>query len=90
MLFPGSDAVAVPLGLSEAAPLDCVAPGGGAGGWGPALGVTEFDGAEGELGPWELDAVTVKVYAVPLVSPVTVQIVPLVLQVCPPGELVAV
>ncbi len=61
MLLPGSDAVAVPLALSEAAPLDCVAPGGGAGGCGPALGVTEFDGAEGELGPWELVAVTVKV-----------------------------
>ncbi|HEX4163783.1 MAG TPA: hypothetical protein VHZ05_14895, partial [Acidimicrobiales bacterium] len=32
IVLPGSDAVAVPDGLFEAAPLDCVAPAGGVGG----------------------------------------------------------
>jgi hypothetical protein len=33
--------------------------------------VTELEGTEAMLGPWALCAITVKVYAVPLVSPVT-------------------
>jgi hypothetical protein len=36
------------------------------------LTVTRFDGADGALVPRALVAVTVNVYAVPLVSPVTV------------------
>jgi hypothetical protein len=39
---------------------------------GPALGVTGFDGVEAELVPTALVAVTVNVYAVPLVSPLIV------------------
>ena len=37
-----------------------------------AVGVTEFEAALAELFPMAFVAVTVKVYAVPLVSPVTV------------------
>jgi hypothetical protein len=37
----------------------------------PPLGVTAFDAADGAPGPTTLVAVTVKVYAVPLVNPVT-------------------
>jgi hypothetical protein len=56
---------------------------------GTVEGVAGADGAEAGLVPTELVAVTVKVYAVPLVSPVTVQevVVPLgVVQVWPPLE----
>ena len=38
------------------------------------LGVTAADGAEAALGPAPLLATTVKVYGVPLVKPVTVQL----------------
>ena len=53
-------------------------------------GVAGADGVEGALVPARLVAVTLKVYAVPLVSPVTVQVVPRTAQVAPPGEAVAV
>ena len=40
-----------------------------------AEGVTEFEGADGREEPAGLVAVTVNVYAVPLVNPVTVEVV---------------
>ena len=46
----------------------------GAAGTAPALGVTALDGAEAVPVPRELVAVTLNVYAVPLVSPVTVAV----------------
>ena len=48
-------------------------------------GVTEFDASEDRLVPLEFVAVTVKVYAVPLVRPVTVTDIPVVVVVTPPG-----
>ena len=57
---------------------------------GTVAGVTLFDGAEASPVPTAFVAVTVNVYAVPLVRPVTVmgEAVPLALM--PPGEEVAV
>ena len=46
--------------------------------------VTEFDASEGTLVPMEFVAVTVKVYVVPLVRPVTATEVPVVVAVNPP------
>ena len=53
-------------------------------------GVTELEGADGPLVPTAFVAVTVKVYEVPFVRPLTVQPVPAVEQVKPPGDEVAV
>jgi hypothetical protein len=53
-------------------------------------GVAELDAALEEPTPDAFVAVTVKVYAVPFVSPVTVHDVVAVVQVAPPGEAVAV
>jgi hypothetical protein len=39
---------------------------------GVVYGVTAFEAPEARLLPWAFAAVTVKVYAIPLVSPVTV------------------
>jgi hypothetical protein len=56
------------------------------GGFGTVVaGTIEFDADEDGLVPAELVAVTVKVYVVPSVRPVTVQDVVLVVQVRPPG-----
>lgn len=54
------------------------------------IGVAELDAADAEPVPAELVAVTVKVYAVPLVSPVTVigELAPV--PVAPPGLAVTV
>jgi len=49
-------------------------------------GVTEFDASEDRLVPTEFVAVTVKVYAVPLVRPVTVSEVAVVVAVTPAGD----
>jgi hypothetical protein len=59
---------------------------------GTVTGVTEFDAADAGPLPTELVAVTVKVYAVPLVSPVTVALValPPAVAVWPPGDAVTV
>jgi hypothetical protein len=60
---------------------------------GSVAGVTLFEGAEAGPEPFTLAAVTVKVYAVPFVRPVTVAVVvvPLgVLAVAPPGDDVTV
>ncbi len=53
-------------------------------------GVTGFDGADEGPVPPESLAVTLNVYAVPFANPVTVQDVPLVVQVRPPGDEVTV
>jgi hypothetical protein len=57
---------------------------------GTVRGVTLFDGAEGALTPAMFVAVTVNVYAVPLVRPVTVMGDPAELALMPPGFDVAV
>ena len=53
---------------------------------GTRAGVTEFDASEDRLVPLEFVAVTVKVYAVPLVRPVTVSEVAVVVAVIPPRD----
>ena len=60
---------------------------------GIAVGVTDADGAEAADAPTAFVALTENVYAVPLVRPVTVQVVafaPLTVHVRPPGAAVAV
>ena len=52
---------------------------------GVVRGVTGTEGALAGPVPAGLDAVTVKVYAVPLVRPLTVHVVVDVVQDCPPG-----
>jgi hypothetical protein len=56
----------------------------------PALGVTALEAADGALVPALLVAVTVKVYAVPLVKPVTVIGLEAPVAVAPPGLAVTV
>lgn len=51
----------------------------------PALGVTELDALDGALEVAPLVATTVKVYAIPFVSPTTLHDVVEVEQVIPPG-----
>ena len=58
-------------------------------GRGGAWGVTALDGADGIDQPAPLRARTVKVYAVVLVSPATVQVSVEVKQERPPGDAVA-
>jgi hypothetical protein len=55
-----------------------------------AFGVTEFEALDGELVPALFVAVTVKVYAVPFVSPKTVSGEALPLPVIPPGSEVTI
>jgi hypothetical protein len=55
-------------------------------GVGGAVGVTAFEGVELAPQPAPLSALTVKVYAVPLVRPVTVQVSADVRHDCPAGE----
>ena len=57
---------------------------------GVVAGVAAAEGAEADPVPAALMAVTVKVYAVPLVSPVTVQVVTVAEHVAMPGEAVTV
>ena len=57
---------------------------------GSELGVTELEGLDAGLLPTPFVAVTVKVYGVPLVSPLTVHEVVAVWQVKPSGAEVAV
>jgi len=57
---------------------------------GTALGVTAALAADGAEVPTALEAVTVNVYAVPLVRPVTVAVDPAVEAVRPPGAAVTV
>ena len=61
------------------------------GGCGGASGVTEADVCDALLVPTMLVAVTVTVYVVPLVRPVTVhEVAPVVVQLWLPGEVVTV
>ena len=53
---------------------------------GVVAGVAGADPADAGPVPARLMAVTVNVYEVPLVRPVTMQLVPLVEQVNPPGD----
>ena len=59
---------------------------------GAATGIAGFDGAEGSEEPAPLIATTAKMYETPFVSPVIVQVSDPLLQVqlCPPGDAVAV
>jgi hypothetical protein len=52
--------------------------------------MTEFEATDGELAPTLFRAVTVNVYDTKLLSPATVHVSELVVQVYPPGEDVAV
>jgi hypothetical protein len=58
----------------------------GAGGGVGSTGVTDSDGTDALPQPTADSALTVKVYAVPLLSSVTTHDKPLVVQPCPPGE----
>jgi hypothetical protein len=60
------------------------------GAFGIVAGVAELDDVYSPLPPLELFALTVKVYGVPLVKPVTVIGLPNELPVIPPGDEVAV
>ena len=57
---------------------------------GVVAGVTPLDAAEGRLGPTSFAAVTVNVYAVPLVNPANVSDVPVVVALILPGDDVTV
>lgn len=57
---------------------------------GAPVGVTELEAADAEPVPALFVAVTVKVYACPLVKPLTVSGLALPLAVRPPGDAVAV
>ena len=57
---------------------------------GTVAGVTEPEAADDEPVPTTLVAVTVNVYEVPLVRPVTVQLVEVLVQVNEPGDEVTV
>jgi hypothetical protein len=55
------------------------------------FGTTAADATDGALAPTEFEAVTLKVYDLPFLRPVTVHLsAPVVEQVAPPGEAVAV
>ena len=69
MALPPLDSGAVQLTVADALPRLAVTPVGASG---TATGVTAFDAADAVPVPALLVAVTVKVYDVPLVSPVTV------------------
>jgi hypothetical protein len=87
MAEPPSLAGAVHVTVACALPAEAV-PMVGIPGTVGAAGVTWFEEPEGELVPMELAAVTVKVYTVPLVRPLTavdVAVAPAV-AVIPPGE----
>lgn len=85
--MPGAGAVQ----LTVAEPLPATAV-GAAGADGGSPGVAERDTLDASLVPSPLVAVTVTVYAVPLVSPVRVQFVAggVAVHVAPSGEAVAV
>ena len=80
--LPPLEAGAVKLTVAWALPGVAEAPVGAPG---TVAGVTEFEGADDGPVPAALVAVTVKVYAVPLVRPVTVIRVPVPVRVIPPG-----
>ena len=82
---PPLDAGAVNVTVACALPLVAVAPVGASG---TVAGVTAFEGADGGPVPTAFVAVTVNVYDVPLVKPVTmwlVLVVPALLSTPPAG-----
>ena len=83
-VFAGAEKLTVALPLLPVAKTPVGAPGA------MAAGVTADDALEAVLVPTELVAVTVKVYAVPFVSPVTVIGDDVPVAVMPPGEEVTV
>ena len=87
MALPPSDTGAVQETTAEALPATADAPVGAPG---APSGVTGDDAAEGAPVPVPLVAVTVNVYAVPLVRPLTVQGLEAPVQVRPPGDEVTV
>jgi hypothetical protein len=84
-LLPGGPKLTVAVELPAVAETDVGAPGTVT-----LAGVTEFDAADAGPMPAELAAVTVKVYAVPLVRPATTSGLPGPDAVKPPGLEVAV
>jgi hypothetical protein len=90
MALPPSLAGAVHETTAEALPATADTPVGAPGAVSGASGVTAADGDEADPVPVELVAVTVNVYGVPLVRPVTVQGLDGPEQVRPPGDEVAV
>ena len=87
MALPPLLAGAVQLTVACAFPATAAAAVGAPG---TVAGVTALLAVEAGLGPTALVAVTVKVYAVPLVNPVTVQGEDAEVQVKPPGDEVTV
>ncbi len=87
MALPPSEAGAVKATEADSLPGVAVPMVGAPG---APTGVTEFEAAEAAPVPTPLVAVTVKVYAVPLVRPLTVIGLVVPVPVKPPGELVAV
>jgi hypothetical protein len=88
MGLPPSFAGAVHETTAEALPATADTPVGAPGT--PATGVTDAEGVEGGLVPMALVAVTVNVYGVPLVRPLTVQGLEAAVQVMLPGDEVTV
>jgi len=88
MGLPPSFAGAVHETTAEALPATADTPVGAPGS--PATGVTADEAVDGVLVPMALVAVTVNVYGVPLVRPLTVQGLDGPEQVRPPGDEVAV
>jgi hypothetical protein len=88
MALPPSEAGAVQDTTAEALPARAEAPVGPPG---TVAGVTAVEGSDAAPVPTALVAVTVKVYDVPLVRPLTVQdVAPVVVQVLLPGDEVTV
>ncbi len=90
IVLPPLDAGAVQLTVAWPLPGTAVTAVGAPGAVPAAVGVTGVDAADDGPVPMALVAVTVNVYAVPLVSPVTSTDVPLAGVVTPPGDLVTV
>ena len=84
---PPFAAGAVHVTDAEESPTAAVTPVGAPG---RSIGVTLFDGVDAGPVPAAFVAVTVNVYVVPSISPVTVVLVPAVLVVTPPGDDVTV
>ena len=84
---PPSDAGADQLTTACASPARAVTPVGAPGAEAALVGTTAFEAAEAALVPTAFVAVTVNVYGVPFVSPVTValSVEPPTLAVAPPG-----
>ena len=85
MALPPSLSGAVQETEAEASPAVAVTPVGAPGTVAGAFGVTLFDGAEAALLPTAFVAITVNVYVVPFVRPVSVADVPVTVALAPTG-----